>query len=122
MQTKLTETPSSPVAAVKVSSLGSPSKKSRSKRGKKSSPTTADPVESTPETTTEHLELNSRITELENENTTLRAHEIQLTELRDQVSSLEEQLSTSLADKRILQQRVDLLLSELDSSGSQGNL
>lgn len=122
----MSEASATPPAAVKVSSLGSPGKKARTKRGKgrQVAETDSVPAGSSPvsETGSNEQKLNERIAELEKDNAALRNQEVRLVDLESQVASLEEKLAVAESDKRTLQQRVDLLLNELESSGSQGTV
>lgn len=113
-----------PQTAIKVSSLGA-SKKSRSrgKGGRTSSEVKAPSSEGESNVTNSDgqiASLNSRIVALEKENASLNEQTARLTVVENELTSLREQLDSSEQDKRTLQKRVDLLLTELDSNGNQG--
>jgi predicted nuclease with TOPRIM domain len=112
-------------APVKVSSLGV-AKKSRSRGGKggrAANESKTPALEETPSAAiSESLisTLNTKITTLEQEIATLNQQTARLAVLESQIATLEEQLVVSEQEKRTLQKRVDLLLSELDTTENNG--
>lgn len=133
LQLRLTAQPSETPAAVevidpptpvKVSSLGA-TKKSRS-RGKGGRPAheskapAAEEATSTSNTESLVAPLNTKIAALEQEIIALNEQAARVGVLEDKITSLQEQLASNEQEKRTLQKRVDLLLSELESSDIKG--
>ena len=112
-------------APVKVSSLGVV-KKSRSRGGKggraanESKTQVVDETPSAAISESQIATLNAKITSLEQEIASLNQQTARLAVLEDQIATLEEQLGVSEQEKRTLQKRVDLLLSELDTTENNG--
>jgi potassium efflux system protein len=133
LQLRLTSQPTETPAAqeadvpapVKVSSLGA-AKKSRSKGGKggraanESKTSVVDETPSAAISESQIAALNTKITSLENEIASLNQQTARLAVLEGQIATLEEQLGVSEQEKRTLQKRVDLLLSELDTTENNG--
>ena len=118
------------VPEIKVSSLGA--KKSRSRRGRggqrnNASETESRKCEEPPVPNNEQVSalevqiqtLNERISVLESEKSSLQASanklEAHVNDLDSQILALEDQLSSANEEKRTLQQRVELLLTELNA-------
>ncbi len=129
LQLRLTAQPSETPAAVevvdpptpvKVSSLGATKKsRSRGKGGRSTNEPKALPAEESNTSNTE-ASLNAKIAALEQEIASLNEQAARVTILEEQITSLQEQLASNEQEKRTLQKRVDLLLSELESSDSKG--
>lgn len=110
-------------APVKVSSLGAAKKSRRSKGGRAANEPKSPSTEVTPRTSeSEIATLNAKINALEEEIVSLNQQTARLAILEDQITTFEEQLAVSEQDKRTLQKRVDLLLSELDTTENKGTI
>ena len=125
LQLRLTAQPSEiPVAAdpptpVKVSSLGA-TKKPRSKGKGGKSANEPKPADETTSSDALVASLNAKILALEQEISSLNEQIARLAVLEDQITSFQEQIAANEQEKRTLQKRVDLLLSELESSDNKG--
>lgn len=110
-------------APVKVSSLGAAKKSRRSKGGRAANEPKSPSTEVTPRTSeSEIATLNAKINALEEEIVSLNQQTARLAILENQITAFEEQLAVSEQDKRTLQKRVDLLLSELDTTENKGTI
>lgn len=110
-------------APVKVSSLGAAKKSRRSKGGRAANEPKSPSTEVTPSASeSEIATLNAKINALEEEIVSLNQQTARLAILEDQITTFEEQLAVSEQDKRTLQKRVDLLLSELDTTENKGTI
>lgn len=110
-------------APVKVSSLGAAKKSRRSKGGRAANEPKSPSTEVTPRTSeSEIATLNAKINALEEEIVSLNQQTARLAILENQITTFEEQLAVSEQDKRTLQKRVDLLLSELDTTENKGTI
>lgn len=114
----------SPPPTIKVSSIGASKKpRSRGKGGRASNePKPASPEVESSVSSSEISSLNSKILVLEQANASLSEQVARLAVLESELTSLQEQFDSCEQDKRTLQKRVDLLLSELDSNENKGNL
>lgn len=110
-------------APVKVSSLGVAKKSRRSKGGRAANEPKSPSTEVTPSASeSEIATLNAKINALEEEIVSLNQQTARLAILENQITAFEEQLAVSEQDKRTLQKRVDLLLSELDTTENKGTI
>ncbi|XP_057380213.1 golgin subfamily B member 1-like [Daphnia carinata] len=110
-------------APVKVSSLGAAKKSRRSKGGRAANEPKIPSTEVTPNASeSEIATLNAKISSLEEEIASLNEQTARLAILENEITILQEQLAVSEQEKRTLQKRVDLLLSELDTNESKGEL
>lgn len=110
-------------APVKVSSLGAAKKSRRSKGGRAANEPKSPSTEVTPSASeSEIATLNAKINALEEEIVSLNQQTARLAILENQITAFEEQLAVSEQDKRTLQKRVDLLLSELDTTENKGTI
>ena len=113
-----------PQPAVKISNIGA-GKKSRSRgRGGRTAtevkPSTGQEDSSSAQSQEQISTLNSKIAVLEQEIVSLNEKNARLTVVENQLMVLEERLAENEEEKRTLQKRIDLLLSELDSNDGRG--